>query len=222
MTKQKIVKRKRKGKIKIEIGDKFGRLEIIENLGTTNKNTRFRCRCECGNITSVCRCGLRSGRTKSCGCFLIETRTTHGMSRTPTYNAWVSMIQRCTNHNNISHKNYGERGITVCKKWQSSFEAFFKDMGKKPKGLTLERINNNLGYSKDNCKWATRVEQNRNQRLYKTNKTGVNGVHWDNYHQKYGVEIRANRKYFIGYFKNLEDAKAARIAAEKKYWGKGV
>lgn len=216
MTKTDIVKNKKKSKIKV--GDKFGRLEVLEDLGAINKNTRFRCRCKCGNIKTIIGCNLRSGHTISCGCLRVETITTHGMARTPSYIIWVAMIQRCTNPDNISYKNYGGRGITVCEEWRNSFEAFFKDMGQKPDGLSIDRIKNELGYFKENCRWATRTEQNRNCRLSKNNKTGVNGVYWNKLRQKYAAGIRANKKYFVGYFTDLEDAKAARIAAEQKYW----
>ncbi len=99
---------------------------------------------------------LQKERTK-------ERNTTHGLSRTKIYLVWGGMINRCHNTNSKDYKHYGGRGIKVCKRWHK-FEDFYKDMGDTSEGLTLERINNNKGYNKKNCKWATRKEQNNNQR----------------------------------------------------------
>jgi hypothetical protein len=92
----------------------------------------------------------------------------HGMWQTPTYNSWGCMIQRCYNVKYTDYHNYGGRGITVCDSWKESFLNFFNDMGERPIGTSLDRIDNNKGYSKDNCKWASRKEQARNMR--KNNK----------------------------------------------------
>lgn len=88
----------------------------------------------------------------------------HGMTGTPTYNSWLAMRQRCCDSNTKQFKNYGGRGIVICDRWLKSFNDFYEDMGEKPIGLTLERINNNGNYELLNCKWATYLEQNNNAR----------------------------------------------------------
>lgn len=98
-------------------------------------------------------------------------------SRTPTYRSWQSMWDRCSNANHVRAADWVGRGIKVCPEW-ATFEAFFKDMGECPYGKSLDRINNELGYSKENCRWATMSEQNLNRRTPKTNTSGVKGVSW--------------------------------------------
>lgn len=88
----------------------------------------------------------------------------HGQAHSPTYCSWGNMVQRCTNEKMSGYARYGGRGITVCERWKNSFEAFFADMGPRPEGMTLDRINNSLGYEPGNCRWATRAEQMKNTR----------------------------------------------------------
>jgi len=149
---------------------KFGRLTVLKQGETVGMHIYWYCECDCGNHKSVASRHLRSGRTMSCGCLQEEAIRTHGMTDTPEYSVWSGMHQRCTNHNNLQYKDYGGRGISVCKEWDS-FLTFFKDMSYRPSiNHTLERINNDLGYYADNCKWATRLEQAQNRRVRKTAK----------------------------------------------------
>jgi hypothetical protein len=152
------------------VGERFGRLVVLDDYGTNKKqNVLWRCMCECGGFAVSTAYDLRKGRVKSCGCLLREgLATKHGMARegknrSPTYNVWASMVQRCTNPKDKGYKAYGGRGITVCPKWKK-FEGFFADMGECPNGLSLDRRDNDKGYKASNCYWATKAEQARNKR----------------------------------------------------------
>ena len=150
------------------LNQKFGRLTVIKEAGKDkNGRVRWKCLCDCGKITIVRRSSLQSGDTKSCGCLRAEkTRKRlikHEMCATPTYKSWECLKQRCNNKKDSAYKDYGGRGIKVCKQWLD-FENFLADMGEKPERLTIERRDNGKGYAPDNCYWATYKEQNRNRR----------------------------------------------------------
>lgn len=149
-------------------GIKFGKLTAIKYSHKDKyRKTHWTCQCDCGRMIAPDRGSLVSGNTTSCGCTRGLHLKTHGCSlgkRTPEYNSWACMKQRCDNPKNPNYKYYGERGIKVCKRWKS-FENFIEDMGVKPdQGMSIERINNNRGYCKSNCKWATAKEQSNNKR----------------------------------------------------------
>jgi hypothetical protein len=128
---------------------------------------RWVCKCSCGIVRSVSATALRTGKSRSCGCLQAEEvaarNTRHGQYGTRTYEAWHSMLQRCRESGPAS-RWYNARGIAVCERWQNSFEAFLADMGECPERLTLDRVDNNSGYSKENCRWATWEQQNANRR----------------------------------------------------------
>ena len=155
---------------KIEmIGRKFNRLFVLSEACKRNCHYFYNCKCDCGKEVVVGGMNLRSGNTKSCGCLqresVIKSKTTHGLSGTTEHNSWAGMIQRCRDKNHFAYKYYGGRGIKVCKRWQKSFQNFIDDMGSKPSAKhTLERIDGNKNYSKENCRWATMAEQNLNKK----------------------------------------------------------
>lgn len=197
------------------IGNLFGRLVVIEYFGRSKRkrDILYLCGCSCGNTSIVLRYHLKSGHTKSCGCCGLNFGKLY-----PKENAiWSAMIQRCTNKKNKGYLNYGGRGITVCAEWRH-FKNFIRDMGRKPNNLTLERADNDLGYFKDNCKWATYTEQNRNHRAQKRNISGVVGVSWREDLKKWKAEIRVHdNTFYLGIFVLLEDAITARKKGELKY-----
>lgn len=149
------------------IGQQFGRLLAIREAEKIGPHTAYICRCACGAETIVRSQSLRRGETTSCGCYRSDTmraaKTAHGMFGTPTYRSWRAMLARCTDSRHKQFSDYGGRGITVAAEWKE-FSAFVADMGVRPEGKTLDRINNDKGYCGGNCRWATRVEQARNKR----------------------------------------------------------
>lgn len=159
------------------IGDRYGRLTVIAQSPSRGKGVEWLCQCDCGNQTVVRSIAMVIGNTRSCGCLRVDAvvrrNLTHGMRHTPTYNSWASMIQRTCNPRHPSWKNYGGRGVTVCDRWLHSFEDFLADMGARPPGLSIDRIDNDGNYEPGNCRWATRSQQNSNTRRQVAAKTGT-------------------------------------------------
>jgi hypothetical protein len=152
---------------------RFGRLTVIERDGYAHKQSTWRCVCDCGNEKVTKSQNLRKGLTESCGCLHKEraaeagqltVKHGHGYG-TGTYKSWQGMWQRCTNENDVGYENYGAKGVMVCERWRE-FEAFLEDMGERPKGLTLDRINPFGNYEPSNCRWADWFVQNNNKRWH--------------------------------------------------------
>jgi len=167
------------GKVKEIGGQRFGRVVALNRVGFGPGRARWNCRCDCGTEFITTGVDLRSGNTKSCGCYKRErlgaSSTTHGATRdgmSGAYRSWLSMKSRCLRKGNNRFRHYGARGIAVCDRWLS-FENFLADMGERPDGYSLDRMDLNGHYEPDNCRWATRQQQMSNQR--QTKRVVLNG-----------------------------------------------
>lgn len=212
-------------------GKRFGRYLVLNRDVRENKRKIWwNCICDCGTEKAVIGEHLKDGRVKSCGCWKgqagSEHLKTHGMSKIPEYKTWLRMRHRCYNVNNQDYKDYGLRGITVCDEWLNDFPRFYSDMGRKPtEHHSIDRINNDSGYSPQNCRWADPYVQANNRRdtsrtrKSDVGKSGYRGVRRAK--KRWSAHIGVNKKQIhIGTFDTMEYAIKARAEAEIIYWGK--
>ena len=150
------------------VGQRFHYLTVIKRVGSKDKSALWECKCDCGKTVQYSSRELKFSRLKSCGCYKLayhtKRLTKHGQTHTKLYNVWGAMLDRCLSDNTKSFSNYKGRGITVCEEWKDfkNFYEWAKD--RYENGLTLERINNDLGYCPENCAWKDRKAQARNRR----------------------------------------------------------
>lgn len=165
----------------MKVGECYGRLTIFREADLKQRGMRFyrmfECLCSCGNTGTYTLEYLRCGSTRSCGCLSKDIQSkrliSHGMSYTREYHSWSHMLQRCLNKKDKHHQKYYS-DISVCKRWMK-FDNFYKDMGERPIGKSLDRINPYGNYEKENCRWATPQEQNLNTRKKNRPITGPIG-----------------------------------------------
>lgn len=225
------------GKLKDITGMIFGRL-VVSARGedyirpSGRREPQWTCLCQCGATVLVVSWNLVSGHTKSCGCLqksaTSKANTRHGHTASNhisrTYQSYMAMITRCQNSSTTYYANYGGRGIVVCDRWDpqkgGSFENFLSDLGERPEGTTLDRINVDGNYEPNNCRWSDRTIQSYNQKKMKNNTSGKTGVYFCKTSNKWVSEISVKRKRIrLGCFDFFEDAVAAREAAELHYYG---
>lgn len=167
-----VINKERSWRVRDRTGERFGRLVVTEYVGVgLNRQAVWRCRCDCGEVRDVLVRSLAAGATTSCGCYARERSTTHGLyscskgsTSRPEFSCWRAMIQRCLDQSSPAFEQYGGVGITVCDGWLN-FDVFLRDMGPRPSSdHSIDRIDNNKGYSPDNCRWATLIQQARNKK----------------------------------------------------------
>jgi hypothetical protein len=140
------------------IGRSFNKWTVLEEIFKFKQQSKhYICKCECGTISILNAQSLKEARSKQCHICAFKK---HGMTHTVTYKIWTGIKSRCYNPKVRIYKYYGGRGITMCDRWKNSFDNFLEDMGERPLGLQLDRIDNNKGYSPENCRWVTPKENN--------------------------------------------------------------
>lgn len=153
----------------IYVGQRFEKLVVLGYAGTRSTHRRYKVKCDCGTEFETYGFHLKQGNTTSCGCTSGKTRRPierkeHGHSNSPTYSSWCNAKSRCYNPNDKEYANYGERGIVMADAWKENFEQFLADMGERPDGMTLDRIDYNKGYEPGNCRWVNSHIQTSNRR----------------------------------------------------------
>lgn len=191
-------------------GKRYGAWTVVESAGKSPGLSRinlWKCKCDCGNESIVYVTVLNGGKSTCCkDCQRVKTaaaRTTHGMAYSPTYISWKSMLARCENPNAPDYAKYGGAGVSVCEDWHK-FELFVLDMGIRPEGKTLDRIDNAKGYTVDNCKWSTPKQQAENRRSNKYVEFKGEKMTYSEFGRRIGID-RRDVRYMIGIKKMTVD-----------------
>ena len=189
--------------------------------GTIRKRVYYyNCICSCGKEFLRGHTEILRKEAISCGCKRTMKKHNARSNKNKTYKSWKAMKERCLSSGNVAFMNYGGRGITVCDRWLESFENFLEDMGERPEGTSIDRIDSNGNYCQENCRWVTGEVQSYNTRKSKKNTSGRTGVYWNKHVNKWIAYIRLDGKSkHIGYFKDFTDAVKAREAAEVEVYG---
>lgn len=210
------------------VGEKFGRLTVqgFTKWHFTADNQRvsmWDCLCDCGNSIEMRRSYLQATDVPSCGCYKREVlsalQTKHGMHGTPTHNSWTKMKERCYLESYKEKDYYQARGIKVCDRWLESFENFLEDMGERPEGTSLDRIDPDRGYSPENCRWADLTIQAYNRRMNTNNTSGRTGVYQLRNGNWQAIISFYKERIVLAYDVSFEVACKAREEAELKYYG---
>lgn len=209
-------------------GKRFNRLLVNSRAENRGKRVWWNCLCDCGIEVQIRADSLKSGHAKSCGCWnneaLKNRASNHGLSQSTEYKIYYAMQQRCYGESFHQYSDYGGRGIEVCDRWMEDapqgFMNFLEDMGKKPEGKSLDRVNVDADYSPENCKWTDYSTQVFNQRRRNKNTSGRTGVDWNVRLNKWQVRIRRdNVQHYLGLYSDFSQAVKVREEAELKYFG---
>lgn len=206
-------------------GEMFGQLQVVRLISKASKLTKtktiWECLCSCGDVSQYPASNLVTKTSTRCVNCRIEKQVKHGKARrgleSSEYISWLHLIQRCTNENNTYYKEYGGRGITVCEEWLESFENFLEDMGECPDKFTIDRVDVNKGYYKENCRWASRSTQSFNKR-----KSGEEGVYFRKDTNKWTAYInKEGERFSLGCYDTKEEALKVRQEKEKLLYPTG-
>lgn len=213
-------------------GQILGHLVVVERVEDVvrpngKRRPNYKCLCVCGKLVLKESQRLRSDTFPHCGCKThenlskgIRKEKSESKSKWEAYSSYAHMIGRCYNPKEKGYRDYGGRGIIVCQRWLESFWNFLEDMGERPKGHVIDRINPNKNYCLENCRWANRSLSSFNTRKAKNNTSGRTGVYWFKRVNKWIASIMVNdTQIHLGYFKNFQDAVNAREAAEVMHYG---
>lgn len=209
-------------KVKDVIGKIFGDLKVLK-VSSENRFSNLDFDCICTKCGEICKRNIL-GKVTKLKCLSCNQSGKLGKSEKYTYSSYKNMVQRCTNPSSKFYENYGGKGIAVCRSWLESFDNFFLDMGRRPKNTSLDRIDWNLGYSKENCRWATQSEQVRNRTKVSSLYSKYRGVSYSKSKGKFSSFIcHQGRTIFLGYYNSEDEAalaynfKAVELNFDQKY-----